>query len=197
LKLPPFVIEACLRKNSQAQKQVYECCAPYFRGLVRRYISNVDDAEDILQEGFIRLFEKTNQYANKGSFEGWMRNIFVNAALTYCKKKQLLIELDEHIHDEISADEEFNSFEQMIDAGFNQQVLLELLHKLPLPFQLVFNLYCIDGYPHDEIALMLKIDVTTSRTRLNRARKLLQRELSLLYHNMYQNEKDASSRQAI
>lgn len=170
-------LQACLRGDRLAQKQFYE----RFRGkmfvVCLRYANNREDAEDMLQEGFVRVFRDLRQYAGAGSLEGWVRKVIVNAALQFLQKQRrglLTVGID---------DQEFpdDSPEPMMQNESNPQQLLRILQQLPPGFRAIFNLHVLEGYSHPEIAEIMGISVGTSKSQLLRAkahfRKLLEQNL--------------------
>ncbi len=196
------LIKECKRYNKLAQRELYEVYLPIFRSLCRRYADCDDDAKDIVQEGFIKIFSKIKQYKGKGSFEGWMKRIMINTALSYYHKKTSKKELEyidnmdhdktdytvQHEQEILQIDKgdismEEVGFDMVYNANFSYEELYGMLDSLSKPFRDVFNLYCIEGLKHQEIAKILKIDEKTSRTRLSRARERLK---SLLVSNCIQ-----------
>ncbi len=139
-----------------------------------RYARSRSDAEDILQDGFIRLYQNIGQFKFAGSFEGWMRRIFVNAALKKYQTKRWEMESSgiEPYHESQSYDD--------IVAQLSEQEIMTLVHSLPEGYRMVFNMYVIEGYSHKEISQALGINEATSRTQLLKARKQLQAKLSQL-----------------
>ncbi len=139
-----------------------------------RYARNRADAEDILQDGFVRLFQNIGQFGHKGSFEGWMRRIFVNAALKKYQTKRWDKEQTgiEHYPEE--------SIEPDAVSSLSEAEILKLIDQLPEGYRLVFNMYVIEGYSHKEIGEMLSINEATSRTQLLKARKHLKGKLAQL-----------------
>ena len=194
------LILGCRKNNRTAQKMVYEKYAPHMKAVCLRYVRDTAEVKDIVQEGFIKVFMKIKQYKGKGSFEGWIRRIIVNTAISHIRKQKK--HYDHYDIDEIretningsyrendslntegteidkqDIDEEKINFSLIETADFSREELLEVLKILPEGFRIVFNLFTMDGYKHEEIAKMLKIEVKTSRSRLSRARKMLQQEL--------------------
>lgn len=144
-------------------------------GICQRYVNRQADAEDIMIEGFMRVFDKIGQFKSEGSFEGWVRRIMVNEALGYIRKnKSLFLSVDaEDVHNEPAA---FH-----VDGDeLATQDLLQLVQELPQGYRTVFNLFAIEGYSHEEIAGMLGISENTSKSQLSRARALLQKRLAAL-----------------
>lgn len=137
-----------------------------------RYVGDREVAQDILQDGFVTLFSKLGSYKGEGSFDGWARRIFINTALMYLRKKDALkmsddLENARHLSSDLS--------DQMDDIGYKE--LMKLITSLPAGFRTVFNMYVIEGYSHREIADILGITETTSRTQLSRARIWLQNRI--------------------
>ncbi len=132
----------------------------------RRYVKTTEDAEEVLSNGFVKVFKNIKSFEGKGSFEGWIRKIMVNEALNYIRyQKNLFVETGddwpEHAHDEL-------------DEQNDAKEVMDLIDQLPVGYKTVFNLYAIEGYPHKEIASMLGISEGTSKSQLSKARKLLQ-----------------------
>jgi RNA polymerase sigma-70 factor (ECF subfamily) len=166
------VIEGCLRGDRKAQRQLYNQYAGRFLAICIRYVKDRDLAEDVMIEGFMKIFEKLPQFESKGSFEGWMKRIMVTQSLlTLRNNKNLSMEV--HIEDDdelVEASYEFNHLE----TG----ELLKMVEELPIGYRTVFNLYAIEGYSHKEIRDMLGISENTSKSQLSRARALLKTKLS-------------------
>jgi RNA polymerase sigma-70 factor (ECF subfamily) len=185
------ILKECKQYNKFAQKLLYDRYAPIMKGICFRYVTDPDIVNDIVQEGFIKVFSKIKQYSGNGSFEGWMKRIFINGAISYLREQQKTLEhlnieeVDETniIEDHVNFDESsFNKdviddFQLIISADFSEAELLEVLNRIPIKYRTVFNLFCIENYKHEEIAQVLDIDVSTSRTRLLRARNIIQKEL--------------------
>lgn len=175
------LIKACKHYDLSAQKALYDQYNGVLRALVRRYITNADDAKDILQEAFLLIFKNINQYKEQGSFEGWIKRIAINTALQFLKrqKKNLATTNIDHIdlsdNDADTADETpLSDFERAAQANLSETDLLQMVQALPDDFRQVFNLSVIDQFSHADIAQLLNIDETTSRTRLARAKKKIQ-----------------------
>jgi len=135
------------------------------------------DANDLLQEGFIKVFENLHNFRNQGSLEGWIRKTFINTAINYCKQKYRLYEsvnIDDY-HEYIDSTNNNEYIDNIIEhSHYKAEELLQIINNLPSHLSLVFNLYAIEGYSHKEIAEMLNIPVGTSKSHLHKARKLLQ-----------------------
>ena len=191
------VIKECRQYNKLAQKILYERYSPAMKGICLRYVGNPDIAKDLLQEGFIKVFSNIRKFSGSGSFEGWMKRIFINTTISYLRDQQKALKnLKIEDVEESSITEpatysnepilEFgkneplsnqNNFELVSLADFSELELLNVLENIPEKFRVVFNLYCIEDIKHEEIAEILKIDTATSRTRLLRARQMIQKEL--------------------
>lgn len=166
------LIEACMKGDRAAQKALFDRLAPRMFPLCIRYVGDRALAEDILQDGFITLFTKLDSYKGEGSFEGWARRIFVTTALMSLRKKDALKMSDDL---EMARGLKTETSSQVQDIGYKE--LMELIMTLPPGFRTVFNLYAVEGYSHKEIAEMLGITETTSRTQLSRARIWLQERI--------------------
>lgn len=167
------LIELCIKGDRSAQKAVYDSLAAKMFSVCIRYVGQRDVAEDLLQEGFITLFSKIESYKGDGSFEGWARKIFTNTSLMYLRKKDAL-KMSDDIENARNLASEYTT--QIQNIGYRE--LMELVMSLPVGFRTVFNLYVLDGYSHKEIAEMLGITETTSRTQLSRARTWLQNRIN-------------------
>lgn len=166
------IIKSCIDGNREAQKVLYDRLAPRMFPVCIRYIGDRSLAEDILQEGFITLFSKLENFKGEGSFEGWARKIFVNTALMSLRKKDALKVSDDL---ENARGLKSESVTQIQNIGYKE--LMSLIMTLPPGFRTIFNLYVIEGYSHKEISDMLGISETTSRTQLSRARIWLQNKI--------------------
>ena len=163
------LIQGCRKKNRKAQKELFERYCDQMFVLCLRYVNDHQEAKDLLQDSFITVFEKINSYQEKGSFEGWMKRIFINNCLMYCRKKKKNQTFS--IIEDINVIQEENDWKSPIPL----QDLLRLIQSLPEGYRNVFNLYVLDNYKHPEIAEILGISENTSKSQLSRARKLLQK----------------------
>ncbi len=167
------LIQGCLKNDAIAQRELYQLYSSKWMGISLRYFSDRFEAEEVLIKAFMKIFTKINQYKNKGSFEGWMRKIVVNEALMHLREtKKLFLHVDMVEASEISS--EFPT------SSYQEEELLKLIYKLPVGYRTVFNLYAIEGYSHQEIAELLNISISTSKSQLNRARNLLQQYIQTL-----------------
>lgn len=165
------LITKCKKNNAQAQEELYKRYASTLFSVSLKYASNYADAEDVLQDAFIVIFEKIGQYKSKGSFEGWLKRITINTALQrYRKQNPLEIINEQNI---AAVDVEVN--EESIPLDF----LLRIIQELPDRYRLVFNLYVMDGYSHKEISALLDISEGTSKSNLARARVTLKEKIEM------------------
>lgn len=163
------LITDCLDGDRTAQKQLFDMFAPLMLSVCLRYVGDRQTAEDLVQDGFVTLFTKLGSYKGEGSFEGWVRRIFINTSLMYLRKKDAL-KMSDDLENARGLSSEMST--QMEDIGYKE--LMKLITELPPGFRTVFNMYVIEGYSHKEIAEELGITETTSRTQLSRARVWLQ-----------------------
>lgn len=161
------LIERCLRNDLQAQKSLYHKFGPKMLTLCLRYSRDKMEAEDIMQEGFIKVFRNLKAFRGEGSLEGWIRSILVRTAIRMLKKQKLHFPEIDNFQKE---DPEPNALELLAAKD-----ILKLIRNLPDGYRTVFNLYVIEGYKHKDIAELLSISENTSRSQLLKARKHLQR----------------------
>lgn len=166
------LIESCRRGDRASQKAVYDRLASRMFPICIRYAGDKESAQDILQDGFITLFTKLDDFKGDGSFEGWARKIFVTTALMHLRKKDALKMSDEL---DLARGMKAETVSQTQNLGYKE--LMSLILTLPPGFRTVFNLYALEGYSHKEISEMLGISETTSRTQLSRARVWLQNKI--------------------
>ena len=169
------LIESCIKGDRASQKAIYDRLAPRMLPLCMRYVGDRNQAEDILQDGFLTLFTQLQNYKGEGSFDGWARKIFVNTALMSLRKKDAL-KMSEELDVVRGMKADIPSQNQSI--GYKE--LMKLVMQLPAGFRTVFNMNVIEGYSHKEIGEMLGISETTSRTQLSRARTWLQNKIKEL-----------------
>lgn len=167
------LIRACIKEDAASQKEVFTRFSSRMLGVCHRYARNAADAEDILQDSFIKVFDKLHQFKFEGSFEGWIRRIVVNTAL----KKYTISRYDKEVTG-IEHKEKYDSGEDPTAySHLSQKDLLALINKLPDGYRMIFNLHVIEGYQHEEIAAMLGIQPSTSRSQLVKARNMLQKQI--------------------
>lgn len=158
-------------QKPEAQRQLFEQYSGKMMTVCLRYTKTREEAEDILQEGFLRVFRKIDLYEGTGSFEGWMRRVFTNIAIRHFQKSEkmyLVVSID---------DMDVEPSQDLLSQHFETEDLLKMIQQLPDGYRMVFNLYAIEGYSHEEIAKELEISVGTSKSQLSRARQALQKML--------------------
>ena len=162
------LVKECLKGHPPAQRELYEHFAESMLGVCYRYTKSVTDAEDVLQEGFVKVFRNLHQYQNKGELGAWIRRIMVNTALNYLKKnaryQSELSYADTSLHPVTDDNPE---------VLLNGKELAELIRQLPTGYQTIFNLHAVEGFSHVEIGKLLGINEGTSRSQYARARALL------------------------
>ena len=167
------LIKKASQNNREAQHTLYEWHAPKMLSVCRYYINDVHHAEEVMLNGFFKVFTKLKSFNSNGSFEGWIRRIMVNEAISFLRsKKQLEFSSGEIIYQDIAT----NNINEEIDVAQIQQ----LIDHLPEGYRMVFVMYAIEGYKHSEIATMLSINEGTSKSQLFKARQLLQQQLKKL-----------------
>jgi len=174
------IVCACQENKPVAQRELYDMFKSKMFGICLRYAGNYDDAQDILQEGFLKVFEKINQFGFKGAFEGWIRKIMVNTALEKYRLHYRQVSISENIT-EIVFEQENN-----IVADIDMNELVKIIQDLSPRYRIVFNLYALEGYSHKEISEMLQITEGTSKSNLSRARTILQEKVNKYYFKSVQ-----------
>lgn len=167
------IIAGCQARNAFYQKELVKRYSGKLMAICRRYARDDASAKDILQEGLIKVLKDIDQYQGKGSFEGWIKKIVINTALQQRSRKRFTYEI--------------YSYENLPEGKILPEVysqlsveeLIAIINQLPEGFRVIFNLYVIEGYSHEEIAQMLAITPSTSRSQLARARKILQKKIIL------------------
>lgn len=163
------LIEDCKKNNIQAQSELYKLFSSKLFTVCLKYSRNYAEAEDNLQDAFITIFNKIEQFKNKGSFEGWLKRVTVNTVLQQYRKEKVF----DIVNENIIYDVELDIDEDTISIDY----LLKIIQELPDSYRLVFNLYVLDGYSHKEIATMLEINIGTSKSNLARARYILKQNI--------------------
>ncbi len=175
------IIEKCGSGDQRAQAKLYELFAPKMFGVCLRYAKDSTEAEDNLQEGFIRVFTYISKFRHEGSFEGWVRRIMVNVSLEKFRKQHLMYPVED-----ISIYETQNVTNEILDK-ISAKELIELIQELTPRYRMVFNLYVMEGMNHKEISKEMNISVGTSKSNLARAREILQRKVKELYREVGTN----------
>jgi RNA polymerase sigma-70 factor (ECF subfamily) len=171
------IIEGCKNNRHKFQMALFDKYAPMLRGVCLRYAKNTADADDLLQEGFIKILQNIGNFVETGSFKAWMKRIMVNQAINFLNKKKQIVfaELtgNENFEDEDDGDDNRKTENRLMNASIGPDQILQLIGELPEGYRMVLNLYVIDGFSHKEIADKLNISVNTSKSQLSRARKTL------------------------
>jgi RNA polymerase sigma-70 factor, ECF subfamily len=164
------LIKLAAQGNRHAQQKVYSKYAAKMLGVCRQYCKDLHTAEDIMITAFMKVFTNLKNFEHKGSFEGWIRRIMVNECISYLRvqKKTSFLE------DEFYVEDTFNN----IESGLSVDDIQSLIDSLPDGYKMIFNLYAIEGYKHQEIATMLGISEGTSKSQLSHARKMLQEQIN-------------------
>ncbi|MCL1832907.1 MAG: sigma-70 family RNA polymerase sigma factor [Leptospirales bacterium] len=167
------IINGCLKGNRRDQEFLYRFYAPKLYAVCLQYLGNSDEAKDVLQDGFIKIFNNLHTYKFEGAFEGWMRRIIVNEALERYRGKNILHKVEDI--------DRLTSMELEPDTGdysdVDSEMLLNIINELPPKYKIIFNLFAIEGYSHKEISKMMKISEGTSKSNLLRARAILQKKV--------------------
>ncbi|MDR1866464.1 MAG: RNA polymerase sigma factor [Bacteroidales bacterium] len=179
------IIHRCKHGDRKAQESVYNLLAAKMFAVCLRYCHNHQEAEDVLHDGFMTVFTKINQFQHSGSFEGWVRRIFVNHALErYRNNAKIPVVEDIDNVDYLLAVPETAEEEEWAAYQLSETELLELIRQLPQQYKMVFNLYVVEGLSHKEISETLGIAEGTSRSNLLRARSILQKQVTDLVKSM-------------
>ena len=173
------LINKCKQRDIRAQSEVYQLFAGKLFALCLKYSKNYQEAQDNLQDGFITIFDKIEQYKFKGSFEGWLKRIIINTALQKYREKNILNLISEEIPEEIEV--------EIDEMDISLDFLLKIIQELPNRYRLVFNMYVLDGYSHKEIAELLGISEGTSKSNLSRGRYILKKKVEENAFNLKKN----------
>lgn len=175
LRLPTPVeklTKQCAKGDRRAQRELFDRFSSQMLSVGIRYLRSKEDAEEVLSNTFIKVYEKMDQFRAEGSLGGWIRRIMVNESLNFLRyKRNLFVEVEEENHDSLS--------HQKLQEDINAEHLLRMIAELPLGYRTVFNLYAIEGYNHREIGEMLGISENTSKSQLSKARRQLQQKLTI------------------
>ena len=170
------ILSECIKNDRKAQELLYEKYAPSLLGICIRFTRNRDEAEDVLQEGFVKIFLNLSNFKGKSSLMSWMRRIVINTAITMYHRN-----LKHQHHYDVEDFRERNVGEMDLnDLEFTREELFNVISALPAGYKMVFNLYAIEGFKHKEIAKKMQIDINTSKSQYSRAKKLIQRKLGEL-----------------
>ena len=169
------LLKGCIKGDSRAQRELYERLAPKMLAVCYRYARTEAEAEDILQEGFVKVFVNINKYQDRGSLEGWIKRIMINCAIDHLRKEKAYAH-QASLNEVIVGDEAADALDNLA-----LEDLFALIQRLPDGYRMVFNLYAIEGYNHAEIAQQLHISESTSRSQYTRARAMLKTKIRELY----------------
>jgi len=165
------LIQGCLKGDSKIQKELYNRFAPKMYAVCLRYANNAENAQDLLQEGFVKIFRNLNRFRGEGSFEGWIRRIFVNTSIEYYRKKTNVFSITER-ENLMVEDGGLNALDKLAEKD-----IIKLVQELSPGYRTVFNLYTIEGFSHKEIGVMLGISEGTSKSQLARAKGILKKKV--------------------
>jgi RNA polymerase sigma-70 factor (ECF subfamily) len=177
------LLQGCMKNDAHAQQVLYYKYSPKMLSVCYRYSKSREDAEDMLQEGFIKVFTQIHKFENRGSLEGWILRIIVHTCINHLKKNK---KFNEHIDLAYAGDILIK--EDNIPAIIQAKQVVESIRSLPMGYRTVLNLYAIEGYSHKEIGFMLEIEESTSRSQYTRAKNML--EEILIKKNILQPKKE-------
>ena len=163
------ILKGCLQNDPTAQKELYNRYSPKMLSVCYRFAHNREDAEDMLQEGFIKIFSQMHTFGNRGAFEGWIRRIIVHTCINILKKNKKFNESVDIIHATGAMVRE-----ESVPSIVQAKQIVECIRMLPIGYRTVLNLYAIEGYSHREIGMMLDIEESTSRSQYTRAKAMLE-----------------------
>lgn len=163
------LLQGCMENNAAAQKELYEKYSPKMLAVCYRYGQNREDAEDMLQEGFIKVFSQIHTFENRGALEGWIRRITVHTCINILKKNKKFNESVDLIHANT-----LQLREDAIPSIMQAKEVIECIRLLPVGYRTVLNLYAIEGFSHKEVSQMLDIEESTSRSQYTRAKAMLE-----------------------
>jgi RNA polymerase sigma factor (sigma-70 family) len=163
------ILKGCLQNEPAAQRELYNRYSPKMLSVCYRFAHNREDAEDMLQEGFIKVFSQMHTFGNRGAFEGWIRRIIVHTCINILKKNKKFNESVDIIHATA-----IQVREESVPSIVQAKQVIECIRMLPIGYRTVLNLYAIEGYSHREIGAMLDIEESTSRSQYTRAKAMLE-----------------------
>lgn len=172
------LIKKAINKDRKAQHILYNMYALKMLSVCRYYIRDMQYAEDVMLEGFFKVFSKLKSFRSEGSFEGWIRRIMVRECISFLRGQKAL----EFSTEEVDVN---SSFESLIDTELEVDEIQQLIDALPEGYKIVFNMYAIEGYKHNEIAELLNITEGTSKSQLFKARRMLQQKINELNSTSY------------
>ncbi len=165
------LIKGCIKQDARSQRMLFDRYAGKMMSVCLRYANDTMEAEDMIQDAFIKVYKYIGQFKFEGAFEGWIRRIVVNTAIRHLEKKKI------HFKDMEDNSPHAPSIDPQAYMHLGEDDLMKLINQLPDGYRMVFNLNAIEGYSHEEIAVMLNIQPGTSRSQLVKARKMLQHQI--------------------
>jgi len=184
------IIEGCLAGKRKSFSLLYKKYASVMLGVCMRYCKNRGDAEDVMQDGFLKVFSQVHKFRNEGSFEGWIKRIMINAAIDNYQSNLRLSFVQESgsLHDTENFADSGPDDDDLPEAlNLSKERLMAMIQELPDGYRMVFNLYAIEGFGHKDIAAMLGITESTSKTQLLKARKVLRKKIENIIENYHTN----------
>ena len=167
------LIKGCIEGNKQMQEELYNRFAPKMYAVCLRYANNADDAQDLLQEGFIKVYKNLHRFRAEGSFEGWIRRVFVNSSIEHFRKKAIQLSSVSDKEENTIENSDISALDTMAEKD-----IIRLIQELSPGYRTVFNLYVVEGYSHREIGEKLGISEGTSKSQLARAKAILQKKVT-------------------
>jgi RNA polymerase sigma factor (sigma-70 family) len=165
------LIRECIAGNRSMQEELYRRFAPKMYAVCMRYANNADDAQDLLQEGFIKVYRNLEKFRHEGSFEGWIRRVFVNTSIEHFRRKHTLYSITEK-EENVIEDADITALDNLAEKD-----IINLIQELSPGYRTVFNMYVVEGYSHKEIGNILGISEGTSKSQLARAKAILQKKV--------------------
>lgn len=165
------LIKGCINRESRMQEELYNRFAPKMYAVCLRYSNNTDDAQDLLQEGFIKIFKNLDRFRAEGSFEGWVRRVFINTSIEHYRRKVTLFSTSEK-EETLIQDSSWNALDKLAEKD-----IIKLVQELSPGYRTVFNMYAIEGFSHKEIGGILGISEGTSKSQLARAKGILRKKV--------------------
>ena len=171
------LIAACKKQDTNAQRELYETYAPRMLGLCIKYCKDYDAAQDMMHDGFLKVFTQIKKYSGKGSFEGWMHRVFVNTILeNFRKEKKTHYMISDIEEPEIEIEDE--NFERLFNDDITEETLLSMIQEMPSGYRTVFSLYVFEDMSHKEIAKKIGIKENASRSQYSRAKSYLKNKIN-------------------
>lgn len=167
------LIKGCIEGDRRMQEELYRRFAPRMYAVCLRYANNSDDAQDLLQEGFIKVYRNLHRFRAEGSFEGWIRRVFVNTSIEHFRKKSTRMSMVTDKEDQAIEDADITALDNLAEKD-----IIKIIQELSPGYRAVFNLYVVEGYSHKEIGDMLGISEGTSKSQLARAKSVLQKKIA-------------------